>query len=362
LNGLREVSQNSSNAHRAQGVKRRWLPAVVLLVLSPAIGELLSGSSPPKEFFNPVTFLTLAGLYGSGAILVRELTLRWQKGWPTLLVLAAAYGIVEEGLMCKSFFDPNWPDVGILGVYGHWLGVNWVWAEHLTFFHTAFSIAIPILLVEMIYAQRRHDSWVSARVFRLLLYVMLFVVALGFCFFPSAEKPFLPPPLGYGLTVVVVLVLLFWSRRLPACCTCGHEYRGVARPGRFSLVGLLGTVLFFAIFWILPKTATHPLVTIGWGAALPGAAVVLVLRMSGGGMRWDDSHRLALVSGAVGFLVLLAPLQELDNPNRPDDTTGMSYVGCGMLLLLWWVLRRIRSRCRQETRIPETQAPSESAG
>ncbi len=51
-------------------------PAIVLFFLSPAIGELLSGSSPPKEFFNPVTLLLLALLYGSGAILCRELTLR----------------------------------------------------------------------------------------------------------------------------------------------------------------------------------------------------------------------------------------------------------------------------------------------
>jgi len=47
-------------------------PILFLFVLSPAIGELLSGSSPPLEFFNPFTFLILASLYGSGALLVRE--------------------------------------------------------------------------------------------------------------------------------------------------------------------------------------------------------------------------------------------------------------------------------------------------
>ncbi len=55
-------------------MKRLWNPALVLFFLSPAIGELLSGSSPPAEFFSP--FLpVLAVLYGGGAILSRELAL-----------------------------------------------------------------------------------------------------------------------------------------------------------------------------------------------------------------------------------------------------------------------------------------------
>jgi probable HAF family extracellular repeat protein len=59
--------------------------------------------------------LVLTALYGSGSILIRELSLRWRKGWPSILALGAAYGIVEEGLMVKSFFDPNWVDLGTLG-------------------------------------------------------------------------------------------------------------------------------------------------------------------------------------------------------------------------------------------------------
>ena len=80
-------------------------PAPVLFCLAPMTAELLTGSAPPAEFFNPFLLLVLTALYGSGAILVRELALRWHKGWPSILVLGAAYGIVEEGLMVKSFFD-----------------------------------------------------------------------------------------------------------------------------------------------------------------------------------------------------------------------------------------------------------------
>ena len=90
----------------------RMPPALVLFFLAPVIGELLSGSSPPVEFFKPFSLLLLAALYGGGALLARELALRWGKRWPTILTLGLAYGVLEEGLMVKSFFDPAWMDLG----------------------------------------------------------------------------------------------------------------------------------------------------------------------------------------------------------------------------------------------------------
>lgn len=55
-------------------------PWVTLMLVSPAIGEVLSGSSPPRELLNPVALLFLIGLYGSGALLAREIAFRWRKG------------------------------------------------------------------------------------------------------------------------------------------------------------------------------------------------------------------------------------------------------------------------------------------
>lgn len=67
-------------------------------------GELFCGSSPPRRFFHPGTFLMLAVLYGGGALLAREYTLLWKKDWRSLLLLGVAYAIAEEGLRCKSLF------------------------------------------------------------------------------------------------------------------------------------------------------------------------------------------------------------------------------------------------------------------
>jgi asparagine N-glycosylation enzyme membrane subunit Stt3 len=74
--------------------------------------------------------------------------------------------------------------------------------------------------------------------------------------------------------------------------------------------------------------------------------VVLVglglLKMSGVGIGWSARHQLALVSGALGFFILLAPLQEMDK-NRADNTTGMGIVGLVMAVFLILLFLRVRS-------------------
>ena len=73
----------------------RW-PIITLLILAPATGELLSGSAPPAEFFNPFTFLLLTALYGSGALLIREAARRWVQGWASILLLFIFLAFIAE--------------------------------------------------------------------------------------------------------------------------------------------------------------------------------------------------------------------------------------------------------------------------
>src|SRR5512142_131049 len=129
--------------------KRRISPALALWLIAPIFGEMVSGSTPLNEYIWPQNILLQGMLYGSGALLIRELLVRWGKSWRGLLLLGAAYGIYEEGLAVRSFFDPNWPDLGALGVYGRVAGANWVWIEHLTIYHALISIAASIVFVEI---------------------------------------------------------------------------------------------------------------------------------------------------------------------------------------------------------------------
>lgn len=310
-------------------------PALILFLLSPAVAELLSGSAPPVEFFNPLGFAILASLYGSGAILARELTLRWRKSYPSLLLLGAAYGVIEEGLMVKSFFDPAWPDLGVLGVFGRWMGINWVWAEMLIIYHAVFSIAIPVLLVELAFPSKRKERWVGDHALGGFALLLVGVVFLGY----FALTPYRPPIPQYFSAVILVIFFIFLAWKAPSE-DGKQESTNPHRPASFFATGLLGTIGFFIVFWVLPNLLSPLGVMLLGGVLVFGFARFLKrLKLKG----CDDIRRFALASGGLAFFIFIAPLQELD-PTRTDNPQGMGLVGLaflvGLLLLGWRIKRR----------------------
>jgi hypothetical protein len=110
------------------------------------------------------------------------------------------------------------------------------------------------------------------------------------------------------------------------------------------LLGFSATIIFFLVLWGLPNTKLPPLATMGLGVLVLLIAALYSLLWSGKGHKWSDIHRWAIASGALGFFILLAPLQELANPNRPDNTSGMSLVGLLALTGLFWLRRQIIRR------------------
>ncbi len=310
-------------------------PALALFFLAPAIGELLSGSAPPAEFFNPISLLLLSSLYGSGALLVRELKVKWNKGYVSLFILGAAYGVIEEGLMVKSFFDPGWMDLGILGVYGRWLEVNWVWAEWLTVYHALFSIVIPITLVEVAYPDLRNERWLSNRKLAGVTFLLCAVTAFGY----GSLTAYRPPPLQYLMSALLVGALLLLAWKAPSR-TGKNGSLNPSDPSRLALLGFVTTLALFMLFGAGPNLISSPAVLVLLGIALVFAIFSLLRRY-----RWDEGrlyHKFALATGALGFLITLTPLQELDK-SRLDNTQGMIVVGIAATIMLILVRKRLKS-------------------
>ncbi len=93
--------------------------------------------------------------------MIREFAVILRKGWATILLWGAAYGIAEEGLAVHTFFERSGPPVGLLTSYGAAGGVDWLWALGLTIFHATYSIALPILLVHLVYPAQRSVRWLA---------------------------------------------------------------------------------------------------------------------------------------------------------------------------------------------------------
>ena len=139
-------------------------PILCLFFLTPGIIEYVSGSSPIANLvLSPPAFiiglLINAALYLPGALLIREAALRWKKGWASVLLLGAAYGVLEEGIALSTLFNTNPP----IPNPGYWHGVNWVYAAFVVPYHAVFSIALPLLLLELALPSMKGRSLLNSK-------------------------------------------------------------------------------------------------------------------------------------------------------------------------------------------------------
>lgn len=316
-------------------------PGLFLLLIAPVTGVVLAGLTPPSHLFNLFTLFSLCVVYGGGAIICREFTLYWGKSWPTLLLLGAAFGVIDEGLLNKSFFDPRWPYLGALATYGRWGGVNWVWAVQQTVFHAVFSVALPILIVGLLFPRRQRDRWVGPLPLLVLLVLFALAVVLGFFFGSSYHPPLIP----YAATILVAVVLILLARFMPRRITLTKR-TDAAPPLRFGIVGLLGTALFFLINWLLPTTLAPFWAAIPLDLLVALVVAVLLIVMSGNGTGWTDRQRVWLASGALAFFIVLAPFTEIFQRQR--NPGGITFVALVTLGLLYLLTRRIRRREKKQ--------------
>lgn len=317
------------------------IPLILLLLLSPVIAELLSGSSPPLEFFNPLVFVLLVGLYGSGVLIVRELSLEWGNRWSTILLLGIAYGIIEEGLAVKSFFDPQWMDLGILGVYGRWIGVNWVWSFYLALFHAIYSIALPILIFNLIFPSLKNKRLLSCKGIG-VVFAILFVI-VGFCCLMLT--PYRPDVVLYLATLLIVVVLFVAAWKNKVIHIAIKNVEPLIRPLWFGVVGAIFTVSFFLTMYAVPHLVSFPPVPILIGTVLCLLVVLFVIKYSG---KTNNSHHMfSLTSGLLSFLIFLAFIHEI------NGIPGMSVVGIFFIVFLLYIRRRI---IRQTPAFPDVSS------
>jgi hypothetical protein len=324
-------------------------PLLSLFFLSPLIAEMLSGSSPPSQWASLFSFFFMVCLYGAGAILVRELFIRWRTGMAGLLLLGAAYGVVEEGLDVMSFFNPGWPDLGADAVYGRAAGVNWVWSVHLTMFHAVFSIAIPILLVHLMFPQARGERWLGKRGQAGVGVLFTLVVAGGNILFRSAYH-YSPPGLPYIGAILAVALLVYAARRRHAARPAQAPHRKpLRRPLAYFLAGFGLTVGLFLIGWGLPGTSISPVITILLLTGVGGLAYAVAAVGERAGAGFTDGRKLALAAGGLAFFILLTPITASRgiDPATGENFQGMTFVGLAAAVYLLALALIIRQRERK---------------
>lgn len=306
----------------------RTSPVLVTFLLAPVVGELLSSSTPLPAFL--VGWLPMALLYGCGVLLVREFAVRWRRGWLGIALLGAAYGIVEEGLVTRAFFDPNWEDLGALATFGSDAGVNWLWALQLTIYHAAISVGVTLLLDRLLFPDRWEEPWLTKRSMRWCFAGVGVWIVIGFFLYR--------PPAGYLVATAIIVGLLVAAARIVPR-RAGRPGR-VPRPRRVFLAGLVGsTIVMLAPHVLAEVPGADP----GFAAVLiVGTVAILAWRIRRwAAAGWDDRHRFALVAGELATFVVLAPVF------TGSPWAAVTSLGSAIVAWRWW--RRLRHRAASST-------------
>jgi hypothetical protein len=322
--------------------QRSILAAVTLLFVAPLVAEFLLGDF--SIAWLPLLIL-LAPMYGGGAVLIRETARRSGRGWPSIMLLSAAYALIEEGFATQSLFNPNY-----LGM--HFLRYAWIpalgiggWWTVLTFnAHVFGSMGISVALVEGLFPSRSRTPWlgnvgagVAAVLFAIGVAANAAVALRQYHFHASSAQ--------FAVTALLCIALIAAAFLLPASSR-------QQKPGWVPSPWLAAAAAFVLGAFVL---LTPP--PLSWKAcAILVAADLFFLAFLGVFSRrraWTPLHTLSVGAGGAVFYGVHAFIQ---NPAIPSPAWIMRS-GNAVFLILALALIVIAAR-RTRSWIAESRVVS----
>jgi hypothetical protein len=337
--------------------------AIGLFLLAPWTAECSWGGFTLADF--PVVVAILAPLYGGAAVLIREVTRRAGRGWPTIVLLAAAFGFVQAGLVDQSLLNPEFLDdtefrdlaTTAQATVIPGLGIS---AEQVLDYvgnHIALSIAAPIALVESLVApQRRHEPWLGRP--GLAIVTLLYLGGSLLIYADTAgSDAYAPRPVQVTVVVGVILVLVGAAFAVrPQTVRSGPQ---TVRAGQRAVVHPLVVGGLVAVAHLASWPAS------GWAGvalrlAVATVVVVVVVRWSRR-PGWGQAYVLAAWGAGLVVAAGTAYLVPTYAPAPPHlalaSDIAISIVTAAMLGVAAWRLRRHRPADRRETGQPEAGQP-----
>jgi hypothetical protein len=279
----------------ARSMPRRIAPAIALLFLSPLIAEFLLGNIAIDQL---ASLTLLAPMYGGGALLVREVTRRAGRGWPTMILLGLAYAVFEEGLIVQTLFNPSYLGHDLISAtHLPALGMGAWWTVFVLTLHTIWSTSVAIALSEALVARPATQPWLG-RVGLAVATALLILGAVGNFFVTYSTERFVATGgqlAGAAAVVVVLAVAAFLLPQRPAPtgdAGPAPNQRSAPRPWVVGGVTLVAASLFMA-----PRDIQSWFTVAGWLLLFVVFGIVLVRWSRARG--WDGTHRLAVAGGAL---------------------------------------------------------------
>ncbi|HVT72815.1 MAG TPA: hypothetical protein VHD61_06740 [Lacunisphaera sp.] len=323
---------DASPAPAPRGI-RRVAPAFLLYFLSPFVAELLLGDFSLDAAW--IIFI-VGPAYGGGALVVREVSRRLGAGWATMLLLALAYGLFEEGILIQTLFNPNYLGLHLLRHgFVPALGISAWWTPFVLTLHTCWSISVPIALVEALFAERRTTPWLG----NFGLGVSGFLLLAGGVFMHAITRkqdPFAASNLQLVSTWVAIGLVVFLALR--------SRSSAARSPGTVPTPWVTGLV---ALLWGLAFMNANKVVQ-GWPLAgvqiaLDVVAVALLLAC-GRRAAWTPSHVIAAAGGAMlAYAINGFPQEPVAGSKGMIDLIGNTLFAAIAVALLMLAVRKERS-------------------
>jgi hypothetical protein len=171
-------------------------------------------------------------MYGGGALLIREVARRAGRGWPTMLLLAVAYGVLQPGLLDQSLFNPSYEGYDFQSAaHVPALGISAHWATTFVGGHAVWSIAVPIAVVETLVPERRTTPWLGRA--GLTVTVVVFLLGATVIFRDQTEQflATVPQMAGTAAATTALIAAAFAVGRRPRA----PVDRPAPRPWRWPL-------------------------------------------------------------------------------------------------------------------------------
>jgi hypothetical protein len=265
-----------------------------LLVLSPIGAELLAAyddsTGRPGELLFSVVFFAL--LYGCPALLIRELVRRTGRGWVAMLMLMAAAGLLQAGVIDQSLFADNYGEVKgwerwLHDTYISPLGVGGYFLQSFVLGHIIYSFGAPVAVAEAMAPRIARKPWLGRR--------GIIAAVAGWLLVAGA---ILADTLGgddYGTLAEVLVTLAV----VVALVVCALRLTPRPRPARLSPAPRLRTVAAVAFL----AASAHDLTPTTWfgvaGAVLVVGASFALLAYTAHTREWTVAHAAAVGAGAL---------------------------------------------------------------
>jgi hypothetical protein len=345
------MTESAREGRQRPPLWRRLLPAFGLLLFAPIGAEYLYGYDDSTGDLAALAggMVLFGPLYGGAALIIREVARRTGRGWPTILLLGLAFGVLQAGLIDHSMFNPSYREIEywdelFTPTFVPALGVSLAPAVAFTTGHMIWSIAVPIAMIEALDPGRRTIPWLGR------LGLGIAVAGFGLAAWVVVEwhletEDFLPTAgqLAGAAAVVAALVgsaFALTTRPLPA------SERPTAGPWLVGAAGF-GLLLARTPAADAASSATDEWVGFAVETILLGVLALLVIRWSTRA-GWGPLHQLALAGGALLSSVVTAfatePIGDVSTTAKyAHNVVALSFV----IVLIAGAVYRLRKRAPQ---------------